>query len=322
MKSKNLKLTSTIFTFFLFLFILAACAQPSAEMQTATAAQDVTATATPTERPTATPTEKPAEEAFIINPKFYFSPGETEYKCYSRVTLEDIITGKTLPLERKWLEEHPFGPDAIPITGKYSIMDLELNFSASHVKEYFIYFDPPKEVKKDAEKYKDPNKLPFKIISYYMFWDEKILNELGFYKNQDDWPQESINFRNTKIKNHSSNFGIVAWAWLNPSGKTTIGHSLFDFHWYNTDFILRKIGDYIYEEPRIMYSVIEISNFKLGREPDLYTVDSCALNYIHSKYPQTSPKDFAKKWITTKEMPDEMETKLFIFEKGIGGFWY
>ena len=301
---------------FMVLFILAGCAQPSAEMQTATASQEITVTATPTERPTATPTEKPQETSIINNE--YLSDYSLEYKGYSRVSLEDILSGKTLAAETKWLEEHPFSPEAIPITGKYSIDTAEGElFSISIMKEQIVYFEPDPS---DWENYKDPDKRPIKAISYYVLWDEKLLDEFG-----RDLISSDLNQRYDEY--HTSNLGIVAWAWLNPDRTTVIGHSLVDltdFGEFYIDEQIRVKEGYkkILDADMIWYPSCFSSVTDLKRPKEIFRTPALALAHIYTKYPESSPKELCKKWISTKIMPKELSTKLFGFTSAIQSGWW
>ena len=210
------------------LFILAACTQPEAEPQAATATQEATATFAPTSTITPEPTPTPEIKEIKMNPKFPETTGtgesfgdaisvtpENEY-LYTTITLDDLLSGRLLEREKEYIEKNPPFTDSVIPVKKLSYH--ERNYQEDHPDRMMGEADNVKNlyINKDSELryYNNPETRPLKIISYYPL----EINE--FLEKEIGWDEKYLTFTSYKW--------VVSWAYQNPSGKVTIGHSLVD----------------------------------------------------------------------------------------------
>ena len=294
----------SLYYILMVLFILSACVPiPQSLGQAATASQSALLPSPSDEpsrvpEPTPTPTEKTAD-SIIINNEFKRDM-YCEYKHYSRVSLTDIINGKTLPYEKAWLDQHPFSKSTVPISklkiNSYHFEREVVDYSDANLK--YIYFEG------NPNSDSNPNNRPFKIISFYVFYDKDILSEMLEIKNHP-FLQHCVN------DYKSSYFGIMAWAWLNPNGTTAIGHSLFEFVTFENDVVIPYSSSSKDNYNRIIFPIIYSSNVHLNDPYKLLITPEYVLPMIYKRYPQISPFESAKKWVNTKNIPLETETKLF-----------
>jgi hypothetical protein len=228
------------------------------------------------------------------------------------VTLYDFTSGKLLEIERKWLEENPFPENVVPykslkfFEGKSGQLNTgpgvkpkpeNYLFEMKHLDIQFILADID---------YSDPSIRPTKVISYYVLWDEELFNSLGF----TDKVFEENRSMGVNKDNKYAKLGIMSWAWLNPDGSTVICHTLVGL---NTNYVLEESFKY----KNIIMPLVDVTNYKEYR-PDLMIAEDRVLMQIYSLYLELKPLELAKKWVSTKIMPREMENKLF----GIGsGIW-
>jgi len=231
---------------------------------------------------------------------------ECEFKNYSRISLFDIQSGKTLPAERDWLDKHPFSDKVKPIDHleiKSYNSEIVRPDSISTADLSYLYFSD------NPNTYSDPETRPFKIISYYVFYDEYFFNDL-----RDVTPDSR--FYHCVDKNKSSDFGVMAWAWFNPDGTTKIGHSLFSIPNFEQDFV-----QYNQVSNRKIFPTIGASKVNVKEPIFLLSVPEYSLPTIYKDYPKISPLESVKEWASTTNMPAEAETKLFAVFSNVSEGW-
>lgn len=281
------------------LFILAAC-QPSPEGQgqAVTASQNPTLTPEPTLTNTPEPTPTP-EVSYRINTNLpIMGYRETAKKTdqlerqFSTITWEDFSSGKLLEFELDYISQNPVFTDEVNNNG----ITLD-RFHAEGVlgtfEKHFV------DIVTDYQN--NPATRPIKIISYYVFKDEKFFENMGIHPMEiaswvdGGWP-----------------FWMVTWAYHNPDGETVLGHSLVDIFSHNECLYSLKIGRY--SPPNSEYRptpIFKYSDIKMD-EADINRISDLAVYRIYQEYPEFQPDEaMVKDWIKTQEMSKELQTKLF-----------
>lgn len=244
-----------------------------------------------------------------------------------RVTLEDITSGKLLDMERKWLEEHPFSPDAVPmdlIKEKYKNTVLAYPKATSEYTNFYqINF---RRTDPNIDYQKNPEKRPFKIIGFYNLWDEKLYQESGFFDDllTQCGEKGKIYFQEA-IDRKGTFFSVVSWAYLNPDREVFIGHfispveqiSFYFDHIFNRTAIVN--GErVIYDWDTKITPIYDIDDKDFF--DNMLTFNSLAY-YIWKNYPETSPKPFVNQIVSQDAFPKELETKLFTFRLSVNDPW-
>ncbi len=250
----------------------------------------------PTVEPSKTPEPtKTPEPSYKINANFPQMTFEELVKNYesvsskfSNVTLEDITSGKLLEYEEAWVVQHPVFTDEAK-NGKM-IMNYLIDTDGDKADFPYIFGN--------LNYQNNPNERPMKIISYYQFKDEKLFAELGIDP-----------IKNNRKNPSGSNwpFWMVTWAYHNPSGKTTLGHSLVDiFNHVSTLDDLRKQGKSFKPLPAYKFEKMILTEEKAKTRNDLVTY------FLWKQYPDLQANDsLIKQWIKTNEMPEDLQKALF-----------
>jgi len=285
--------------FILFvIFILAACSQAEVAPQAATATQQATATCTQTATHTSEPTPTP-EVSYVINtdlPTYDFIEAAKNYdswaKEFSNVTLEDITSGRLLEYEKAYLEKNPvFTDEVIP-----SVFEKNYVQAQGGWKTPIIIPSISREIPEQIYK---PDTRPLKIISYYKFQDEKLFDQMGMdprqYEGIPEWP-----------------IWIATWAYKNPSGNVTIGHSIMEIFAHVQTLNKLKEGDVDFK-PYLAYKYENVK--ETYEEAKLYNP---FVTYILWKnHPDLQPdEDLIDEWVKTGEMDEELQKDLFFLH------WY
>lgn len=299
-----------VFSLVTLLFILSACVpNPEGLDQAATATQEVTAIIEPTITWTPEPTPTP-EVAYKINadfPKIGFEELARNYdriaKEFSNVTLEDITSGELLEYELAYVAENPvFTEEAenseMRVNTRNSTIGSGVPGSVDQTyQKCDVYIDS------DWTYRENPNKRPIKIISYYQFRDEDLFTELGMDPIKNDSRKKSGQI--------APNWPIwmVTWAYHNPSGKTTLGHSVVQqiFGYTGTLDNLNKEGLDFRPLPTYKFQNMKVDEETLKRSNEF------VMYQVWLKYPELQADDTQiKSWVKTKEMPEELQKKLFL----------
>ena len=294
-------------------FILAACvSKPKGLDLAATATQEATVTTQPTPTWTPEPTPTP-EAAYKINadfPKMGFEELARNYdriaKEFSNVTLEDITSGKLLEYELAYIAENPvFTEEAensqMYVNTRNATIGTGVPGSVDQTYQICDVF-----INSDWTYRENPNKRPIKYISYYQFRDEQLFAKLGM-----DPIKNNIRKKSGQI---APNWPIwmATWAYHNPSGKTTLGHSLVNvFSHAATLDNLKKQGNDFKPIPTYKFQNVKVDEETLKRS------NQFVMYQVWLKYPELQADDaLIKSWVKTKEMPEELQQKLFLQE------WY
>lgn len=237
-----------------------------------------------------------------------------------RVTLEDITSGRLLEVERKWIKEHPFSSEVVPV-------DLVINKQTNYVQTFpgniakkTTFYQIGFETDPKLDYQKNPNLRPFKIIGLSNSWDEKIYRESGFFEDLlNEWGQKGRNQFQPIIDKKGTFFLIISWAFQNPdpNGEVFIGRSIAPafrngFYFNRTFNKTSKVnGEWITWEHDT--KVIPMYDFKSEPFYENMLSFNALTNYIWKNYPETSPKPFINKAVSSDSFDKELETKLFTF---------
>lgn len=260
-------------------------------------------------------TEKSVEKEIIINGVFpvtdkLSSLPNREFPGYSRVTIEDITSGRLTSLAKKWYTEHPdFMKEAVtpnnmknrPCHAKWAT-DITGNVTIASITEQILY----PEYKSRAIYNGHPERIPIKVVSFFPLEGNILLDKT-------DLSPQMVDFHE---------YWIVLWAYKNPSGKVTFSQSFISLSTYNYKIANRSDNTKKFVEfmPVPVYAYTErnegdkkTSEYKL-KAP--FTLDTILKNH-----PEISPEPFVKEWAKNGEMPEEMSTKLFGVSESCYAAW-
>ncbi|MDP2964678.1 MAG: hypothetical protein Q8N39_01420 [Pelolinea sp.] len=236
-----------------------------------------------------------------------------------RVTLEDITSGRLLEVERKWIKEHPFSSEVVPVD---LVIEKQTNYVQTfpgNIAKKTTFYEIGFETDPKLDYQKNPNLRPFKIIGLSNFWDEKIYSESGFFEDvTHEWePKKGISQFYKTIDEKGSFFLIISWVFQNPNGEVFIGHSIAPAfasrYYFNRTFnkTSKVNGEWISWEYdtkiRMMY------DFKSEPFYENMLSFNALTNYIWKNYPGTGPKPLIDKAVSSDSFPKELETTLFTF---------
>ena len=239
-------------------------------------------------------TDRNIDEIKIIGE--YYAPSASHFSNYSRITMEDFLSGNLLIIEKEWVEKNPFLENAIPITNLYF-----------HTRVfYYPYYEKNEENQFQIEitdirttishdDYSDPKTRPFKIVSFYVVWDKDLFEKLKIH--QDSFPP--YNKKTIGENQRSYGIGLMSWAWLNPDRTTRIGHSIVLM--YNTNL----------DGSSLLLPIVDTNNLYEKESFDFRFEYYYMLNKIYDLYPDLNPYKYALDWVKTNNLPEEAEKCLF-----------
>lgn len=291
-------------------------AKPQNIISTATIVTESTQTQTiePTLKPTLTPQSLPTPYPYIINanfPEIGYLEFADNYQIisnkFSNINFDDLTSGRLLKFELDFISKTPVFSDQVE-NSKIEIHTL--TFSSNHgtysAKQIVVL-----GVKNSRFK---PELRPLKIISFYVFRDEQLFENLGINPIRNDglwfnekWP-----------------FWLMTWAYHNPDGTVTLGHSLVEiFNYVNLTNTIRLSPRYKWRDcltcelhgtdfkpsPEYLFYNIQI------KEENINKVNHLALYKIYKSHPELIPDEkIIKTWVSNKVMPQELQFKLFGLE--------
>jgi hypothetical protein len=246
---------------------------------------------------------------------------------FPRITLEDITSGRLLDMERKWIDEHPFSSEVVPVdfvknTNKTTTLAYPEGVSKK-VTMYEINF----KTNPNLDYQKNPNLRPFKVIGFYNFWDEKIYNDSGYFKDYIHQSGSKGGGRQLSqiIEKKGTLFSVISFAIQNSDGEVIIGHFLsptddmngyFNLIFNKTTRINGETVTWDYDTKiNLIYDLEYIEDYE-----NMLTCNAF-INYIWKNYPETSPKPFIDQIVKTDSFPKEIEKTLFTFYPLINDPW-
>ena len=301
---------------FAYLAIVTACVSPPLVGRTEVIASP-TALA-----PIQKPIERPTQKVETIKVNNIFPKNEVErsgsniedFPNYSVVSIENITSGKLAKVGEAWIEENPFPSEAIPAKHaeinqhKMKLIRASTNVEYNIVSRYI-------NILSSKEYQNNPNTRPFKIISFYrLVFDSNLFDKIGWDSTN---PRAEIWAK--------QNFWIIQWAYLNPSGKTTICQSFVDIFQYNVMYAsLKEKLPQLYREgrdvkflPVIGYSQRNDAGDKIMAESEPEFI----LDTIYNNYPELKPEPYLGEFSKTMEIPKETQNKLFGVEYQVTSYW-
>jgi hypothetical protein len=300
------------------LLILTACTLPAAEVPTATVVQTFIPSATMVLTSTYTPESTPTLERKIkVSPKFPdFDLVIQNPESYSQVTLENFINGDILEAEEEYIRQNPpFNENLVNTVDRLNTITRP-NKSTMH---QYSFDTTNLVIPSSSEHSSIPETRPIEVISYYRFVDFDIFKKLGYqeikmrenYQTEEQYHQyEALNTR----------FYVISWAYHNPDGSISIGHSFIPINKYLTRYERSKI-EHPGDDPKFIIGY-KLENIVYSPDQDINILTpELFLEKIYEIYPFLIPDvKNVEEWANTGQFPKELENVLFT-HGGITSIW-
>jgi hypothetical protein len=213
-------------------------------------------------------------------------------KDFSTINFGDFSSGKLLEWEQKYIAENP--PFNEEVKNNDIIKNMEHSEGGgSSFEKNTVY------ILSEEGNFENPNTRPIKIITYYVFKDQAFFESMGIdpieITSSKKWP-----------------FWMATWAYHNPDGTVTLGHSLIDIfaHSQNIDKIKNR-GDFPEGSDPRPVPIYKYFNLKI-KEGMLKKKLNLATYNIYQTYPEYQPnEEMINLWIKSGQMPIELEANLF-----------
>jgi len=242
---------------------------------------------------------------YIINPELpkigledFLNNYDEILQDYTTVSLSDLRSGKLIKFEENYLSGNPVFDDHV-LSSEIVISSIKYSFNYGTYKSDLVNLKGS-----GMDSHLIPETRPLKIISFYVFRDDRLFSDLKInpIRNDGSWYDEKWPF------------WLVTWVYYNPDGSTSLGHSLIEiFDYVNLVNNLNNFPSYpnlpylAYKPaPEFNYYDINIDDLNINK------INSLVVHQIYENYPDLKPdNEEIKDWVSSKSMPKDLQTKLF-----------